>query len=196
MALLLTSSCGSVWQAHPAAHCTTSASVILSSSCLGSASFPPLPPPRPGLQHTRPPPAQLTVRAPNKAALEAQPFKRLYEAHWGPLIILQQVISHEEIHFSATQNRGRLKQKAGGVEKRSKDPLLFCLARIMSCSAHVLYTDNVRMIYGLNTSPSDSALLILYLENMTRASRSNRGLIRRPFMYLTYLTFQFFFNGL
>lgn len=62
-----------------------------------------------------PSPAQLTVQTLNKAALEAEPFKRLYEAHWGPPIILQQVISHEEIHFSATQNRGRLKKMAGGA---------------------------------------------------------------------------------
>ena len=71
-------------------------------------------PQRPGPWQTRPPLAQLMVQTLNKAALEAQPFKRLYEAHWGPPIILQQVISHEEIHFSATQNRGRLKKKAGG----------------------------------------------------------------------------------
>lgn len=63
----------------------------------------------------RPSPALRTVQTLNKAALETQPFKRLYEAHRGPPIILQQVISHEEIHFSATQNRGRLKKKAGGV---------------------------------------------------------------------------------
>lgn len=72
-------------------------------------------PQRPGPWQRRPSPAQLTVQTLNKAALEAQPFKRLYEAHWGPPIILQQVISHEEIHFSATQNRGRLKKMAGGA---------------------------------------------------------------------------------
>lgn len=55
------------------------------------------------------------VQTLNKAALEAQPFKRLYEAHWGPPIILQQVISHEEIHFSATQRE--IKEKGrGGVQ--------------------------------------------------------------------------------
>lgn len=75
-------------------------------------------PQRPGPWQTQPPPPQLTVQTPNKAALEAQPFKRLYEAHWGPPIILQQVISHEEIHFSATQNRGRLKKRAGGGAKK------------------------------------------------------------------------------
>lgn len=66
----------------------------------------------------------------------------------------------------------------------------------MSFSAHILYQDDVLMIYGPNTSLNDSILLILYLENMTRAHRSSRGLIRRPFLYLTYLTFQFYFNGL
>lgn len=60
------------------------------------------------------------VQALNKAALEAQPFKRLYKAHWGPPIILQQVISHEEIYFPATQNRGRLKKKAGGARGGEK----------------------------------------------------------------------------
>lgn len=72
-----------------------------------------------------PPPAQLTVQTLNKAALEAWPFKRFYEAHWGPPIILQQVISHEEIHFSATQNRGRLKKMAegaGGWRKEVRPP--------------------------------------------------------------------------
>lgn len=77
--------------------------------CLGSPS-----PRRPGPGQTQPPLAQRTVQTPNKAALETRPFKRLYEAHRGPPIILQQVISHEEIHFSATQNRGRLKKKSGG----------------------------------------------------------------------------------
>jgi hypothetical protein len=79
-------------------------------------------PQRPGPWQMWPPLAQLTVQTRNKAALEAWPFKRLYEAHWGPPIILQQVISHEEIHFFAAQNRGRLKQKAGGLEERSKAP--------------------------------------------------------------------------
>lgn len=65
----------------------------------------------------------------------------------------------------------------------------------MSFSAHTLYKDDVLMIYGPNTSPNDSVLLILYLENMTRASRSNRGLVSRPLLYLTYLTLQFFLMG-
>lgn len=85
--------------------------------CLGSPS-----PRRPGPGQTQPPLAQRTVQTPNKAALETQPFNRLYEAHRGPPIILQQVISHEEIHFSATQNRGRLKEKAGGWRKEVRPP--------------------------------------------------------------------------
>lgn len=135
------------------------------------------------------------MRTPNKAALEAQPFKRLYEAPGGPPIILQQVISHEEIHFSATQNRGRLKKKAGGAEEQ-RDPPWLRLARIVSFSARVVYKDDVRVIYGPHTSRDDSVLPILYPENTTRASRSNGGLTRRPPLYLTYLTFQFSFNGL
>lgn len=64
----------------------------------------------------------------------------------------------------------------------------------MSFSTHILYKDGVLMIYGPHTSRNDSALPILYLENMTRASRSNGGLIRRLFLRSSSLTFQFFFK--
>lgn len=66
----------------------------------------------------------------------------------------------------------------------------------MSFSTHILYKDGVLMIYGPHTSWNDSVLPILYLENMTRASRSNGGLIRRLSLRSSSLTFQFFFNGL
>lgn len=64
----------------------------------------------------------------------------------------------------------------------------------MSFSTHILYKDGVLMIYGPHTSRNDSALPILHLENMTRASRSNGGLIRRLFLRSSSLTFQFFFK--
>lgn len=61
----------------------------------------------------------------------------------------------------------------------------------MSFRTHILYKDGVLMIYGPHTSRNDSALPLLYLENMTRASRSNGGLIRRLFLRSSSLTFQF-----
>lgn len=64
----------------------------------------------------------------------------------------------------------------------------------MSFSTHILYKDGVLMIYGPHTSRNDTALPILHLENMTRASRSNGGLIRRLFLRSSSLTFQFFFK--
>lgn len=66
----------------------------------------------------------------------------------------------------------------------------------MSFSTHILYKDGVLMIYGPHTSRNDSALPILYLENMTCASRSNGGLIRRLFLRSSSLTFQFFKKNL
>lgn len=76
--------------------------------------------PRPWQNRLLQPSSQCKPRT--KLPLKPSHLKRLYEAHWGPPIILQQVISHEEIHFSATQNRGRLKKKAGGWRKEVRPP--------------------------------------------------------------------------
>lgn len=60
-------------------------------------------PQRPGPWQTRPPQAQLTVQTPNKAALEARPFKRLYEAHWAPRLFCNK--SYPMKKFTSLQHK-------------------------------------------------------------------------------------------